>query len=157
MLEIADASLPASSVTLTVTEGTAAANRAAAYRVARLAALTAWAETILRTVYPDRPAGVTARAEVAARFEAELYDTYGAADAELYLAIDDLRGRVIDYLSQQITNLAPLITVTTARSLPALFMAWRLYADPLRAGELVARNSVRHPAFMPKSFLALSR
>ncbi len=157
MLEIADASLPLPSVALTATEGVAQENLAAAYRVARLAALTAWAEAILRTTFSDRPAGVSARAEVAARFEAELYDTRGAADADLYLAIDDLRGRVIDYLSQQITNLAPLITVTTARTLPALFMAWRLYADPLRAGELVARNRVRHPAFMPKAFLALSR
>lgn len=157
MLEIANASLPLPSAPLTPLETVALTNIAAAYRVARLAALTAWAEAILRTVFVDRPSGVTVRAEVAARFEVELYDTHGAVDSDLVLAIEDLRGRVIDYLSQQITNLAPLIEVTTVRSLPALFMAWRLYADPKRAGELVARNRVRHPAFMPKSFLALSR
>lgn len=135
----------------------AAGNSAAVYRAARLAGLTAYAEAVLRKTYSSRPEGVTARAEIAERFEVELYETTGAANAALYLAIDALRARVVDYLSRLINDLAPVITVETPRVLPSLFLAWRLYADPMRAPELVARNSVRHPSFMPREITALSR
>lgn len=133
------------------------ANAAAAAQVARLAALTAYAEAMLRAEYKARPDGVAARAAIAERFEAELFETTGAVYAELYVAIDDLRARVIDYLSHLINDLAPIITVETPRILPALYLAYRLYADPLRDDELIARNRVRHPAFMPRVISALSR
>ena len=135
----------------------AADNVAVVARLARLAGLTAYSEAVIRRSYASRPDGVTARAEVAERFENEQYDTAGAANAALYLAIDDLRGKVIDYLSRVITDLAPIITVETARILPSLYLAYRLYADPLRADELVARNEVRHPSYMPRVISALSR
>ena len=132
-------------------------NQAAAYRLARLAALTAWAEAMLRATYPDRPSGVTARGLVAERFEAEQYALAGAEDAALYVAIEDLRGRVIEYFSALINDLAPVIAVETPLVFPSLFNAWRLYADPSRAAEIVARNAVRHPSFVPKAFTALQR
>ena len=40
--------------------------------------------------------------------------------------------------------------------MPSLYWAWRLYGDPLRAADLVARNAVRHPSFMPETFVALA-
>lgn len=135
----------------------AAVNAEAAARVARLAGLMAYAEGVLRSTFVSRPDGVTARAEVAERFENELFDTTGAANAPLYVAIDDLRGTVIAWLTQTINDLAPVITVESARILPALALAWALYADPLRSDELVARNGVRHPTFMPRLITALSR
>lgn len=134
-----------------------AVNAAAAARIARLAALTAYAESILRQSYGSRPEGVAARASVAAKFEAALYETTGAENAALFLTLDDLRGKVIDYLAAAINDLAPVVKVEAPRILPSLFLAWRLYADPLRADELVARNNVRHPSFMPRELTALSR
>ena len=59
------------------------------------------------------------------------------------------------YLSSVITTLAPVIEVTTALRLPAIVMAYRLYQDPARAEELVARNSVRVPSRLPLTFEAL--
>ena len=41
--------------------------------------------------------------------------------------------------------------------MPSLFVAWRLYQDPARVRELVDRNKVPHPSFMPNRFEALSR
>ncbi|WP_315728750.1 DNA circularization N-terminal domain-containing protein [Bradyrhizobium sp. SZCCHNS2015] len=142
---------------ISINAASAAANEAASYRVARLAALTAWAEAMLRAAYPDRPAGVTARGQVAERFEVEQFNTFGADDAALYVAMEDLRGRVIDYFTRLINDLSPVIAVETAISLPSLALAWSLYADPARADELVARNRVRHPSLMPKQFEALQR
>lgn len=135
----------------------AQANADAVARVARLGALTAFAEAAIRREYRSRPEGVSARAEVAERFEREMADTSGAENAALYLAIADLQGRVAEYLSRLINDLAPVITIEAARQMPALYWAWRLYADPLRDREITDRNQVRHPAFVPVKFAALSR
>ena len=135
----------------------AAVNEIETDRLVRLAALTAWAEALLRRPYASRPDGVTARAEAAERFERELETATGAEYAPLFVAISDLRGRVVDYLSRLINDLAPVIGIEAARRMPSLYWAWRLYADPHRAGELVARNAVSHPSFMPLEFSALAR
>lgn len=134
----------------------AAVNEAAAARLARVAALTAYAEAMVRVDYKSRPEGVTARANVVARFDAELAQCIGAPDYDLYIAIQALRGSVVEYITRLITDLAPVVEVETARILPSLAVAWRLYADPLRGTELVARNAVRHPSFMPTKFAALA-
>jgi prophage DNA circulation protein len=136
---------------------TAANNAIAAAQMIRLAGLTAYAEAVLRQTFASRPDGMRARGALAARFEVELYNCDGAANADLYVAIETLRGRVIDWLAQTITTLAPVVAVETAASMPSLALAWRLYADPSRADELVARNGVRDPAFMPRQIEALAR
>ena len=158
MIEVAETfgAVTVSSPYLSAAAARADANANAMARLARLAALTAYGEAMLRRTYAARPDGVTARAEVSARFEAELYQTDGAENGDLYRALDDLSGRIVEYLSRVINDLAPIVVVETARILPSLVLAWRLYGDPARGTELVARNSVRHPSFMPKEFLALS-
>jgi prophage DNA circulation protein len=148
--------VPSAGVFATPNAAQAAANSAAVSRLARLAALMGYAEAVLRQTLASRPDGVAARAGVAERFEAELNLMGGADNAALFLAVDDLRGRVIEYLSRRINDLAPIINVETARILPSLFLAYRLYGDPSRAPELVARNRVRHPSFMPRSLVALA-
>ena len=158
MLEFAAAFEPVQTqANLTTTAVRAAANAAAVSSVVRLAALTAYAEAMMRKTYAARPDGVAARAEIAERFDNELSNTPGAVYADLFRAIDDLSGRVVEYLSQVINDLAPLINIEIAKKLPAVYLAFRLYADPLRDAELIARNQVRNPAFMPQTFVALAR
>jgi prophage DNA circulation protein len=134
----------------------AAGNVVTADQLARLSALTAWAEALALASYPDRPAGVTARADCVVRFDAELEAAYGAAGAGLFVAIENLRASVVDYLTRLINDLAPVIEIEASASMPSLWWAWRLYADPSRSSELVARNAVRHPSFMPQTFSALA-
>jgi prophage DNA circulation protein len=142
---------------LTPTMRLAADNAAAAARAVRLAALTSYAESVLRSTFTSRPDGVTVRGELAERFENELYQTDGAENAALFLAIEQLRDTVINWLTQSIANLAPVITVESARLRPSLALAWILYADPTRADELAARNGVQNPFFMPREITALAR
>ena len=159
MAQLADAFPPVSRAApyLSLSRRSQAVNVAVAARLARLAALIAYAETMIRRTYPDRRAGVNARADLAARFEAELLQTTGAEHADLYRDLVALQGAVIDYLSRAINDLAPVITIEASRIMPSLFWAWRLYADPQRGGEIVARNAVRHPSFVPTIFAALAR
>jgi hypothetical protein len=141
---------------LSANAANAAQNVLGAQQLVRLAALTAWATALLNVTYTDRPSGVTARAEAAERFEIEMNNCPGAAFAGLYLAIEALQGKVVQFLTQLITNLAPIVTVEARASLPALVWAWRLYQDPTRAVDLTLRNNIRHPSFMPREFVALA-
>jgi prophage DNA circulation protein len=141
---------------LSANAANAAQNVLGAQQLVRLAALTAWATSLLNVSYTDRPSGVTARAEAAERFEIELNNCPGAAFAGLYLAIEALQGSVVQFLTQLIANLAPIVTVEARASLPSLVWAWRLYQDPTRAVDLTLRNGVRHPSFLPREFQALS-
>jgi prophage DNA circulation protein len=154
-----DDARPPGAAAAPATEGALAAalNRAAAEDALRRAALAALAEGLTRVAFADRRSGVTARADFAERAFAELATMAGAADAPVATALQTLAGAVADYLSALITTLAPVVTVEASLQLPSLFWSWRLYAVADRGTELVARNRVVHPSFMPNRFEALAR
>lgn len=70
------------------------------------------------------------------------------ADVDLYNALMDLRAAVISDLVSR-PGLPGLITVTMPEDIPALVLAYRLYADAEQAGDIVARNHIVHPGFLP--------
>jgi prophage DNA circulation protein len=135
---------------------TADQNRLAVYLVIQLAAATAYAEGIARANIPDRQTATTLRAN-AAEYFGGILNAMSANDADLYRATLNLQGAVIDYLSRAIIDRSPVISVGANRKMPSLWWAHRLYQDPTRSGELVGRNRVPHPSFMPTDFEALSR
>lgn len=132
-------------------------NLAAVARVARLAALGAYAEAMTRRTFGSRAEGINARAEAAERFDSELEDCVGAENSETFVALQSIRGALVEYLSREITDLAPVVVISAPRSMPSLWWGWRLYADPTRAAEIVARNVVPHASFVPTDFEALAR
>lgn len=134
----------------------AAANAAAILSFARIAAIAAWGEALQRQTYQSRGDAVAARALFAEMVGDELGNWTGAAGFSVYTALQDLQGAVVQYLTQLMANLAPVVTVSAPQSMPALWWAWRLYQDPSRAVDLVLRNNVMHPSFMPLSFEALA-
>ena len=125
-------------------------------RLTRLVLLTPYAEALVRVSYASRQDGITARADCVERFQRELGACRGALDAPVAQVLTDLRDRCVDFLSRVIATLAPVVPVSAPVSLPSLFWAWRLYGDPFRATELVARNGVPHPSFMSTTFEALA-
>lgn len=134
----------------------AASNTNAVRSVARLCALTVAAESVARDdSIGDRPAGITLRADLTELFDNEIAGL-DMEFSDLIGAAQDLRGTAVDYLSRLILDLAPIITATSNIPVPSLAWAWKLYADPTRADELVARNQVPHPSFMPLEIEALA-
>lgn len=133
-----------------------ALNAEQVFRMLRLAAITAYCEAIARVSLSDRPAGITLRANVAEYFEAETGDL-PASEIDLAHQIGALRDATIAYLSRIVLDLAPVIRLEANLSMPSLFWAWRIYQDPQRSVELVARNKVVHPSFMPAAFEALAK
>lgn len=121
----------------------------------RLTALIAYCEALARYEFGDRPTAVTIRAEASSRFDAEL-EALSSEDYELFYVIVKMRDAAIEYLSRTILDLAPVKKFDVSRSMPSIYWAWRLYADPARSDQIVARNKMPHPSFTPLRFEALS-
>lgn len=154
---LADADPPAASAHRSPYLRRAAEVEAAILRHGRIAALSAYGEALIRRDYDSRRDARSARGAADDRFWRERARCIGAADHDLAEALAATAARIAAYLGDMIIDLAPVIDVTGNAPLPALWWAWRLYADPDRAAELVARNGVKHPAFMPVAFEALAR
>lgn len=91
----------------------------------------------------------------------------GLLDAEILIAMNnfedavssnmqDLRAQVVQSLTGQGANLAPLVTRTFPTSLPACVISQRLYQTSDRADDIVARNDIIHPGFCPTSLTVLA-
>ena len=70
-------------------------------------------------------------------------------------ALTLLRAAVVRDVAQRAEYLARASTYTPQAVLPALVVAHRVYQDASRADELVVRNGVRHPAFVPAKALEI--
>jgi prophage DNA circulation protein len=70
-------------------------------------------------------------------------------DQGTYMALISLHGDVVQHLAARGRLLPRLIGYNYAMVMPALRMAQRVYADPIRYQELIDENHVVHPAFMP--------
>lgn len=80
-----------------------------------------------------------------------------AASNESYQALLAARLAVFRDLTERARGAERLRTVRPPQPLPALVLAHRLYTTADRADEIVARNRVRHPGFVPpRDLLVLS-
>lgn len=71
------------------------------------------------------------------------------ADDTRYRALQDIRAAVHQDIGASMDAAARIRTVTPAEPLPAIVLAYDLYDDVERAGEIAARNKIRHPGFVP--------
>ncbi|SCM73355.1 putative Mu-like prophage DNA circulation protein [uncultured Pleomorphomonas sp.] len=105
--------------------------------------------------YACRQDAVAARAALA-----DMADTAREAMASLGFDASEwyggLIGAALDAMSRDAADLKPLVRVETGLSLPSTLVAWRLYGDPSRADELVARNKVATSCFMPAAMTAVA-
>jgi prophage DNA circulation protein len=77
-------------------------------------------------------------------------------DADVSQALADAQIAAVRALNASMLDTAPLIEVSATFAYPASAAAFVLYGDPSRADELLARNGVGTPLFMPNVFVALA-
>jgi hypothetical protein len=117
----------------------------------------AYCACLIKGNYPAQPDAAAARDIVKAmvnRIGERLGNALGFKVAE---AFEVMTGQTAVELSRIAASRAPLVRVETGISLPSTLLAWELYQDPDRAGELVGRNRVSTPQLMPIAIEALSR
>jgi len=100
--------------------------------------------------YEDAVATRDAAAELLDGFALAAAD---AGDDDATASFDRLRHAMVRDVTARGGSLARLRELATITAEPALVIAQRIYGDPVRverqAAELVARNAVRHPGFVP--------
>jgi len=67
----------------------------------------------------------------------------------VYQALIDARSKIWTDLTARSKNAARLTTVTPPEVMPMLAISWDYYGDATREAEIVERNNVRHPLFVP--------
>lgn len=72
-----------------------------------------------------------------------------AAPDAVFDAFAQLRAAVVRDITARGADLAKVVNYTPRSTLPALVVAHLLYGDATRADEIVARNRIRHPGFVP--------
>lgn len=68
-----------------------------------------------------------------------------------------VRSQVRAHLTEVARAGVRLSEVTTRESLPAVVLAYQRYGDATRADEIVTRNKVQHPGFLPVGALTIAR
>lgn len=72
-----------------------------------------------------------------------------SAPDEIYVALIDVRAAVVADVTVRAGQLPQITTYTPRAVLPALVVAHLIYGDAAWADDVVARNGVRHPGFVP--------
>jgi len=73
----------------------------------------------------------------------------GSPSDALYEALRALRASVVMDVAARGADLARVVGWTPKTTMPGLVVAQAVYADATRADELLVRNAVRHPLFVP--------
>ena len=71
------------------------------------------------------------------------------ADDETFAALSDLRTVTLRAMAEKARTLPDVISVTESQVMPSLAVVWRWTGGLEAEQELVARNGLRHPGFVP--------
>ncbi|MGE4323390.1 MAG: DNA circularization protein [Sphingobium sp.] len=129
------------------------ANQAAIVQLVNLCGAAELVRAHAGTDFASYDDAVAARDDAASRLDALALRQADAGDDAGADQFDTLRRACVRDLTARGGTLARLQSYSPAATEPALVIAQRLYGDPAtvvaRAGEIVARNKVRHPGFVP--------
>lgn len=138
-----------------------ASNQIAITNLIRRASLVEAARTSSEVTFPSYNDAITLRDNLSEQLdvEAEVASSGGivgstatvpaAASDVSYEALTALRVAVVRDVTTRGADLSRIRTVTPAATLPSLVLAHRFYNDATRDQEIVDRNHVRHPGFVP--------
>lgn len=90
-----------------------------------------------------------------ARLLALLDEQAASAGDETYPALMQLRAAIVEAVPGD-RALARVLTVSRSIAIPSLLLAYQLYGSVEQELDIVARNSVQHPGFLPASLQVLS-
>ncbi len=121
------------------------ANQNASIALTKRAALIEETRLSATAAPESSTAAIAMRNDLSERLDAEAEN----ASDTVYLALLDLRVAMVRDLTDRAAQLPNIGSFTPKATLPAVVLAHRLYGDASKADELVARNHIRHPGFVP--------
>lgn len=121
------------------------ANQAAVVNLVQRTALVESARAASQVTFTSRNEALAVRDQLADALQVQAE----TAPDNVYVALTDLRVALVKDIGTRAVNLTELVEVTPRATVPAIVLAYRLYGDPSRDAEIVSRNRVRHPGFVP--------
>lgn len=70
-------------------------------------------------------------------------------DDEFYLAMTEMKSVFVENFPDPSLSLPQISEITLNTTLPSLVVAYQLYGDSRRESEIVTRNKIKNPAFIP--------
>jgi len=86
-----------------------------------------------------------------------LWSVAGESQPDHFGALSDARLAVDQHLTEVARSGVGLRSYSPPETVSALVLAHALYGDALRGGEIVSRNRVRHPGFVPATELQVAK
>lgn len=80
--------------------------------------------------------------------EVEFFEDIEPAN-EIIEALRDLKRNVVEYVREIIVQLPQTKTINLGETTPSLVLAYELYEDLDRADEIVKKNAIKYPQFLP--------
>lgn len=121
------------------------ANQAAVVNMVQRTALVESARAASQVTFTSRNEALAVRDQLADALQVQAE----TAPDNVYVALTDLRVALVKDIGTRAANLTGLVEFTPRATVPAIVLAYRLYDDPSRDAEIVSRNRVRHPGFVP--------
>lgn len=125
------------------------ANQRTVTQLQQTAVLLAMADVVPQLEWPARSDAVADRTTFAERAEVLEASLSEAFVDEWLAALQPVRVLVNRAITEEARTLLDYRTVRLRETVPALVLAYELYADAFRADDIVAENAVRHPGFLP--------
>lgn len=131
--------------TTTVVRRAQAANQTALVGLTRKAAAIEAARAAALADYESYDQAITVRDAIADQLDAEAE----TATEAVYTALIDLRAATVRDITARGADLARLGSVSLTSTMPAVVAAYQIYGDATQDAELIARNRIAHPGFVP--------
>jgi prophage DNA circulation protein len=119
---------------------------AATHRIVQQTAVASACLMASRVSYDSVDEAVSLRDELLAAIDEQINQQMTDS---LFAAFMDMRSAMVKDLRTRGMLLPRIVSFTPGQTLPALVLAHRLYADATREAEIVARNNIYHPGFVP--------
>ncbi len=122
------------------------ANGAAVANLVRLGAVAGAVELAAQQAWETRDDALEVRDRIAAELDLQ---AESSKDDSVYLALGGLRSVLTGAVPPPDQDLPELRTLILSDTTPALVLGYELYDDAARGDQIVARNRIRHPGFVP--------
>jgi prophage DNA circulation protein len=121
------------------------ANQAALMTLFRTTAAAEAARAVLDVPFESYEDAVAIRDTLLAAMDTEM----ASASDPVYYVLADLAAALVRSVPGDTNSLARLVSVIPATAVPAVVLSYRLYGDLRSESDIVARNAIRNPLFVP--------
>lgn len=112
----------------------------------RTVAVATEAKSIVKVNFATYEDAVKGRENILDRIDALAGQT---TDDTVYNSLRSVRAQVAAAVPGEDNDLPRIVGVVNKESLPSLAMSYEIYGDVEQESDIIARNNIRHPAFLP--------